>query len=434
MQALRGRFPAARRRHPPPPAAGPGAGPFQRQRADGHSGGRPVGRLAAPGAAEGRRARPRTARGGIRATTARRRRPRRRTSSAVDAARLRTSRPSPTIARYEKTKPGCRRSCATGKENFETHGDARQLVPGRSWAAWARALGHLLPPLDVADIGCGEGYLTLERRAGHARCHRHRSVGRGAGAGEGTGGNRRHVTQRRVAERRSRAAAAARRLGSTSRCSPRRCTMRSDPEAAIAEAVSVLRPGGRVLLTRSEGARSELGAQPGLATGTSGSRTTHSSDVSRGRWSRATSAFDRCIPPRRPIHGPRRQRHQAGPIQRGYLSPRASARFAPTPCLHCSALSTARSAGRILMLDGAMGTMVQRHKLDEADVRGTALPRSSHAAQGQCRPARPDTPRSDRRHPSRLSRRPAPTSSRPTPFSSTSIAQSTSASSRSSTS
>jgi ArsR family transcriptional regulator len=35
-------------------------------------------------------------------------------------------------------------------------------VPGRSWAAWARALGHLLPPLDVADIGCGEGYLTLE--------------------------------------------------------------------------------------------------------------------------------------------------------------------------------------------------------------------------------------------------------------------------------
>lgn len=48
------------------------------------------------------------------------------------------------------------------KENFETHGDTRQLVPGRSWAAWARALGHLLPPLDVVDVGCGEGYLTLE--------------------------------------------------------------------------------------------------------------------------------------------------------------------------------------------------------------------------------------------------------------------------------
>jgi ArsR family transcriptional regulator len=52
------------------------------------------------------------------------------------------------------------------KENFDAHGgpDAkeRQLVPGRSWAAWARALGHLLPPVRVADLGCGEGYLTIE--------------------------------------------------------------------------------------------------------------------------------------------------------------------------------------------------------------------------------------------------------------------------------
>lgn len=52
------------------------------------------------------------------------------------------------------------------KENFDMHGadtrDARQLVPGRSWAAWSRALGLLLPPLRVADLGCGEGYLTFE--------------------------------------------------------------------------------------------------------------------------------------------------------------------------------------------------------------------------------------------------------------------------------
>jgi ArsR family transcriptional regulator len=46
------------------------------------------------------------------------------------------------------------------------HGDdRRQLVPGRSWAAWSRALGALLPPLVVADLGCGEGYLTLEAAA-----------------------------------------------------------------------------------------------------------------------------------------------------------------------------------------------------------------------------------------------------------------------------
>ncbi len=54
------------------------------------------------------------------------------------------------------------------KESFAHHGvDGRQgqIVPGRSWAAWSRALGLLLPPLDVADLGCGDGYLTIEAAA-----------------------------------------------------------------------------------------------------------------------------------------------------------------------------------------------------------------------------------------------------------------------------
>jgi ArsR family transcriptional regulator len=51
------------------------------------------------------------------------------------------------------------------KENFDDHGaegERGQIIPGRSWAAWARALGHLLPPLVIADLGCGDGYLTIE--------------------------------------------------------------------------------------------------------------------------------------------------------------------------------------------------------------------------------------------------------------------------------
>ena len=51
------------------------------------------------------------------------------------------------------------------KESFAEHGGAdetRQLVPGRSWPAWARAISYLLPHVDVADLGCGDGYLTIE--------------------------------------------------------------------------------------------------------------------------------------------------------------------------------------------------------------------------------------------------------------------------------
>jgi ArsR family transcriptional regulator len=38
----------------------------------------------------------------------------------------------------------------------------RLLEPGQSFQSWARGLGALLPPLDVADLGCGSGALTVE--------------------------------------------------------------------------------------------------------------------------------------------------------------------------------------------------------------------------------------------------------------------------------
>lgn len=37
----------------------------------------------------------------------------------------------------------------------------RLLEPGQSWYLWAGALGSLLPPLEVADFGCGTGALSV---------------------------------------------------------------------------------------------------------------------------------------------------------------------------------------------------------------------------------------------------------------------------------
>src|SRR5688572_865823 len=132
------------------------------------------------------------------------------------------------------------------KESFDTQGDPRRLVPGRSWAAWARALGHLLPPLDVADIGCGEGYLTLEAAAWA------RTV---------TGIDRSDDILERA-----KALAARRRVtnvewkkGDLARLPLREASMdlallaqslrhASEPERAVADAVRVVREGGRVLV------------------------------------------------------------------------------------------------------------------------------------------------------------------------------------------
>ena len=38
----------------------------------------------------------------------------------------------------------------------------RLLEPGQSWQLWSAALASLLPPLEVADFGCGTGVLTVE--------------------------------------------------------------------------------------------------------------------------------------------------------------------------------------------------------------------------------------------------------------------------------
>ncbi len=152
-------------------------------------------------------------------------------------------------------------------ENFETHGsadtrDARQLVPGRSWAAWARALGMLLPPLRVADLGCGEGYLTIEAARWASRVI---AVDRSAVV----------LDRARALARRRRVANVVWKQGELERLPIKDESVdvallsqalhhAGKPETAIAEAVRITAPGGRVLILdlrqhQEEWVRSKLG-------------------------------------------------------------------------------------------------------------------------------------------------------------------------------
>jgi SAM-dependent methyltransferase len=134
------------------------------------------------------------------------------------------------------------------KENFDDHaaGEGTQIVPGRSWAAWARALGHLLPELDIADLGCGEGYLTIEasrfakrvvaidRSEAVLEKARQGAARRGIENVEWKRGELEDLPLKDASVDVALLSQALHHAG--------------DPATALAEAVRIVRPGGRVLL------------------------------------------------------------------------------------------------------------------------------------------------------------------------------------------
>lgn len=133
------------------------------------------------------------------------------------------------------------------KENFDTHSsESGQLVPGRSWAAWARALGHLLPALEVADLGCGEGYLSIEAAAWARRVvavDRSAAVLRKARALARKRGVTNVVWKRGELERVPLDAASV-----DVALLSQALHHAADPAVAIAEAARIVRPGGHVLV------------------------------------------------------------------------------------------------------------------------------------------------------------------------------------------
>jgi SAM-dependent methyltransferase len=136
------------------------------------------------------------------------------------------------------------------QENFEAHAgpdtNERQLVPGRSWAAWARALGHLLPASRVADLGCGEGYLTIETSRWASRVF---AVDRSPAVLKRA---RALATRRGVSNviwKRGELEALPLRDGSVDVALLSQALHHAErPERAIGEAVRILVPGGRILV------------------------------------------------------------------------------------------------------------------------------------------------------------------------------------------
>jgi ArsR family transcriptional regulator len=137
------------------------------------------------------------------------------------------------------------------KENFDAHAgpdtrDARQLVPGRSWAAWSRALGLLMPPVKVADLGCGEGYLTIEAARWASRVV---AVDR----------SEKVLMRAKALARRRRVSNVIWKTGELEKLPMKDASVdvamlsqalhhAADPVRAVAEAARVTTPGGRVLL------------------------------------------------------------------------------------------------------------------------------------------------------------------------------------------
>ena len=136
------------------------------------------------------------------------------------------------------------------KENFEQHSgpDARerQLVPGRSWAAWARALGHLLPAWRVADLGCGDGYLTIEASRWASRVI---AIDRSKPVLERARALARRRGVRNITWRQGEIERIPLRDGSVDLAILSQALHHAaDPAAAIAEAARIVVPGGRVVV------------------------------------------------------------------------------------------------------------------------------------------------------------------------------------------
>jgi SAM-dependent methyltransferase len=135
------------------------------------------------------------------------------------------------------------------RENFDQHGagnERSQLVPGRSWVAWSRALGMLLPAVEVADLGCGEGYLTIEAALWAKKVYAidHSSDVLARAKAMATRRRAKNIVWKRGELEKVPLSDASVDIAIASQA----LHHAKDPAKALAEAWRILRPGGRVLV------------------------------------------------------------------------------------------------------------------------------------------------------------------------------------------
>ena len=271
------------------------------------------------------------------------------------------------------------------KENFDEHGAGRRAASDRAGPELGRVGPGARPPAAAARCRRSRLRRRLSGHRGEPVCEARRSPSidrTPCSRARRAVARRRRLSQHRVEARRAREACRSATRASTWRCCRRRCITRPTRRRRSPKRSRIVRPGGRVLDPRAAKTRSAVGPRAPRRR-LAGFDDEELKRAAVGCGPRAREAVGRHPAGARSVHRPGRQRHQAGRRRPCAQAPHrttnneeSTCRLRPhLTCLPSPVFEALRRqlARRILVLDGAMGTMIQRYGLSEEDFRGARL-------------------------------------------------------------